>query len=201
MAQQSIKTLVVGISGVSNGGKTTLTERLAKEIPNSYHISQDAFFKEEVDILIDEATGYQRWDDLTALHSEDMMKCVEEWKARPETFCRNRTDQSQVYVLIIEGILIYNYRPLEPIFDLRYFLTLPFEEAKRRRGRRVYIPSDPPGMFDQYVWRMYLENKQELEDMKIDMVFMDGTTDPNQIYTKVKNDIFQHLKALEDNPS
>ncbi|XP_070543030.1 nicotinamide riboside kinase 1-like isoform X1 [Ptychodera flava] len=195
------RTVVVGISGVSNGGKTTLASRLEKDIPNSYNISQDTYFVEEEDVLIDEKTGYERWDDLTAMNMDEMMKDVNDWITNPQKFCPEiPSDQSKhpVHVLIIEGILIFNYRPLLPLFDLKYFLTLPFEEAKRRRSQRVYIPPDPPGMFDEYVWRMYLENKKELEnEMKVDMVYLDGTKNPDENYNKIKEDLLTLINSAE----
>ncbi|XP_070543031.1 nicotinamide riboside kinase 1-like isoform X2 [Ptychodera flava] len=171
------RTVVVGISGVSNGGKTTLASRLEKDIPNSYNISQDTYFVEEEDVLIDEKTGYERWDDLTAMNMDEMMKDVNDWITNPQKFCPEiPSDQSKhpVHVLIIEGILIFNYR------------------------QRVYIPPDPPGMFDEYVWRMYLENKKELEnEMKVDMVYLDGTKNPDENYNKIKEDLLTLINSAE----
>ncbi|XP_006814143.1 nicotinamide riboside kinase 1-like [Saccoglossus kowalevskii] len=159
------KTLVIGISGVSNGGKTTLATRLAKQIPNAYHLNQDTFFKLEKDILIDKKTGHQRYDDLSAFHLDEMTNAIKQWLDNPSKFVK-KENPSLPYVLIFEGILIFNYRPLLTLlsFDLKYFLTLPFEEAKRRRSMRIYEPKDPDGMFDNYVWPMYLKNKLEIEE-------------------------------------
>ena len=40
------KTKLIGVSGCTNGGKTTLCKRLLAELPNAYHFSQDDFYHE-----------------------------------------------------------------------------------------------------------------------------------------------------------
>lgn len=49
-----MKRFVIGIGGVTNGGKTTLAKSLQKHLPNCSVISQDDFFKPESEIDIDE---------------------------------------------------------------------------------------------------------------------------------------------------
>lgn len=96
--------------------------------------------------------------------------------------------------LVIDGHIIYNYkfvvrifflpdqrelivelfhddfddsRPLREIFDQKYFIEIDDKQTIfKRRIQRDYIPPDPPGYFDQYVWPMYLKNKEDLKDQK-----------------------------------
>ncbi|XP_068782287.1 nicotinamide riboside kinase 1-like isoform X2 [Struthio camelus] len=51
-----------GVSGVTNGGKTTLAEKLKKILPNCDIISQDDFFKLESEVETDQC-GFKliRW--------------------------------------------------------------------------------------------------------------------------------------------
>uniref|UniRef100_A0A663EX13 Nicotinamide riboside kinase 1 n=1 Tax=Aquila chrysaetos chrysaetos TaxID=223781 RepID=A0A663EX13_AQUCH len=168
-----MKVLVIGLGGVTNGGKTTLAEELKKMLPNCDIISQDDFFKPESEVETDER-GFKLYDVLDALYMDEMVKSIRNWMKsptssgvvtqEPQNTCDNLKDTEDVYILIVEGFLLYNYEPLNELWNRRYFLTLPYEECKRRRSTRVYQPADTPGYFDGHVWPMYLKYKNELEE-------------------------------------
>ncbi|XP_074425390.1 nicotinamide riboside kinase 1 isoform X1 [Larus michahellis] len=168
-----MKVLVIGLGGVTNGGKTTLAEKLKKMLPNCDIISQDDFFKPESEVETDER-GFKLYDVLDALYMDEMVKSIHNWMKNPgssgvvteepENTCDNLKNTDHVYILIVEGFLLYNYEPLNELWNRRYFLTLPYEECKRRRSTRVYQPADTPGYFDGHVWPMYLKYKSELEE-------------------------------------
>ncbi|XP_072260237.1 nicotinamide riboside kinase 1 [Pyxicephalus adspersus] len=191
-----MKIFIVGICGVTNGGKTTLANKLLKVLPNCSIISQDDYFKPEEEVATDER-GFKQYDELEALEMEKMMSAVHSWisqhnkSASPEdklNMVEERCDNT-VHFLVIEGFLLYQYEPLYKVFDRRYFLTVPFEECKRRRSSRVYQPPDPPGYFDGYVWPMYIKNKKEMDKVQRDIVFIDGTKPQEEILDFVYNDI------------
>ncbi|XP_062497699.1 nicotinamide riboside kinase 1 isoform X1 [Pezoporus occidentalis] len=168
-----MKVLVIGLGGVTNGGKTTLAEKLKKMLPNCDIICQDDFFKPESEVETDER-GFKLYDVLDALYMDEMVKSIRNWMKspassgvvteEPQNACDNLKNTDVVYILIVEGFLLYNYEPLNELWSRRYFLTLPYEECKRRRSTRVYQPADTPGYFDGHVWPMYLKYKSELEE-------------------------------------
>ncbi|XP_042563030.1 nicotinamide riboside kinase 1 isoform X2 [Clupea harengus] len=142
---------------------------------------------------------------LSALHMDRMMEEVEAWRQDPRAFMASRrgaghllppaVDQ-QVFVLIIEGFLIFNYRPLNELMNRRYFLQIPYKTCKQRRSSRVYTPPDPQGYFDRHVWPMYLKNRQEMEEMVEDLVLLDGLSERDELLSSVLRDVTADIEAL-----
>ncbi|CAK6950659.1 nicotinamide riboside kinase 1 isoform X1 [Scomber scombrus] len=201
-----MKTLVVGIGGMTNGGKSTLSKSLPEQIPNSCIIAQDSFFKDDSVVPVD-SNGFKQYDTLDALHMDKMMSEVESWQRDPELFLRGRgltsertslLGNEEVFVLIIEGFLIFNYRPLNELFDKRYFMEIPYDVCKIRRSSRVYTPPDPSGYFDGYVWPMYLKNREVMQSMVSGIVFLDGLKSKEELLAAVYKDVSQETKRLTE---
>uniref|UniRef100_A0A674DXR5 Nicotinamide riboside kinase 1-like n=2 Tax=Salmo trutta TaxID=8032 RepID=A0A674DXR5_SALTR len=197
----AMRTLVVGIGGMTNGGKSTMSSSLHLRIPNSCIIAQDAFFKDDSVIAVD-SNGFKQYDVLDALHMDRMMSKIESWRKDPGSFLASQSLRTQcsvgeeVFVLIVEGFLIFNYGPLNELMDKRYFLEIPYDVCKERRGSRVYTPPDMPGYFDGYVWPRYLKNRQEMEDMVSDIVFLDGLKSKEDLLDYVYGDVTMEIQSL-----
>ncbi|XP_068092698.1 nicotinamide riboside kinase 1 isoform X2 [Hyperolius riggenbachi] len=198
-----MKIFIVGIGGVTNGGKTTLANKLLKILPNCSLIRQDDYFKPESEVETDER-GFKQYDVLEALEMEKMMLAVVSWitqhsrSASPEeksNLVPGRCE-NQVHFLIVEGFLLYQYKPLDDVIDRRYFITVPYEECKRRRSTRVYEPPDPPGYFDGHVWPMYIKHKDEMDTVHREIVFIDGTKPQEDILSFVYTDITTNAHQL-----
>ncbi|XP_067084163.1 nicotinamide riboside kinase 1 [Osmerus mordax] len=197
------KSLVVGIGGTTNGGKSTLSQSLQQRIPNSCIIAQDTFFKDDSMVPVD-SNGFKQYDTLNAINMDLMMREVELWRTDPGVYLTSRgtgpppetPDQEKVYVLIVEGFLIFNHRPLNELMDMRYFLEIPFEVCRERRCSRVYNPPDPPGYFDGHVWPMYLKNKQEMEDTVSGIVVLDGLKLKEDLLASVCEAITREMQSL-----
>lgn len=55
---------------------------------------------------------------------------------------------------------------------------------------RTYVPPDPPGYFDAYVWPMYLKNRKEMDDAVNDI----GNAD--MFFVFVLNIVFSYVMWL-----
>ncbi|KAF6730070.1 Nicotinamide riboside kinase 1 [Oryzias melastigma] len=198
-----MKRLIVGIGGMTNGGKTTLSKSLHQKIPNSCLIAQDSYFKDESVVPVDH-NGFKQYDTLDALHMDKMMNEVNSWRRDPVSIQREKAGRDAsspsangVFVLIVEGFLIFNYRPLNDLFDKKYFLEIPYDVCKKRRSFRVYTPPDPPGYFDGYVWPMYLKNRQEMEALTSEIVFLDGLKPKEELLAIVLEEVSKEINRLK----
>ena len=168
------RTKVIGISGCTNSGKSTLCKLLAKELNNSIHISQDDYYRERnVANLeyIPEVESFN-FDVITAIDTDKLNEDIVALR-----------DSEQYDFILVDGFLIYADEVLASRLDKKYFILLGKEESRRRRETRNYKSMDTPDYFDKCVWVEYMKYLQFCQKKYSDIVYMDGT---NQIPDSVE---------------
>ncbi|XP_029470162.1 nicotinamide riboside kinase 2 [Rhinatrema bivittatum] len=188
---------IIGIGGVTNGGKTTLTKRLVKTLPACCVVHQDNFYKPQDQIEVGE-DGFKQWDVITSIDMESMVNTVKAWLENPVKFARSHgvnisSSSGEMHILIVEGFLLYNNKTMADLCTHRYYMTIPADECKKRRGGRNYPIPDPPGLFEGHVWPMYLKHRKEMEDSGVDVVYLDGLKSKDELFKQVYEEIQNKL--------
>ncbi|KAL1517422.1 hypothetical protein ABEB36_001189 [Hypothenemus hampei] len=142
--------LIVGISGATCSGKTTIARELHETFKNSILFSQDNYYLPVDDprhVFLHEL-NHINWDIVTSLDmdrmTKDVLACAEEHASSIGK--NNRNGIKSPYIIIVEGFY--------------------YDECFKRRIKRVYEPPDVPGYFEKCVWPEHLK---QLEEVKRDV--------------------------------
>lgn len=140
--------LIIGIAGGTGSGKTTVVNKIIKEIPTDEVcvISQDSYYKATDDLSYDERTKIN-FDHPRAIDFELLISDLQDLKNGKTInqpvysfVTHNRTKDVVITpprkVVIVEGILIFNSRELRDLFDIKIFVHADTDERLIRRVRR-----------------------------------------------------------------
>lgn len=201
----SEKWLIIGVSGITCGGKTTVSKELNKLIPQSVVISQDDYFLDVNDprhTWIPEL-NHINFDILSSLDMkkmhQDLLSLIKfqddecnlnnKGDSKYETIelmtiddilrkIRTKIEEKRLNILIVEGFSIFNYKPIADLCYLKYYFTLNQDECRRRRSKRIYDPPDGPGYFDVCVWPEYLNLLDYVKSHVQHIKYFDGMQKP-----------------------
>ena len=140
--------LIIGIAGGTGSGKTTVVNKIIKELPTDEVcvISQDSYYKATDNLSYDERTKIN-FDHPRAIDFDLIIEHLKELKAgntidQPiySFVTHNRTKDVVIThprkVIIVEGILIFNSEELRSLFDIKIFVHADTDERLIRRVRR-----------------------------------------------------------------
>ncbi|XP_031625763.1 nicotinamide riboside kinase 1-like [Contarinia nasturtii] len=193
--------LIIGISGVTCGGKTTLSQslyRYFKDPANGHCLSdsvqigavkimnQDNYFYADDDPHHEwiEQLSHINYDVMGALNMQKMCNDLYTELGKRFVFYSKTKSIAIVNIMIIEGFLIFNHGILNRLCQLKFHIHLPYEKCYERRVKRTYVPPDVRGYFELCVWPMYEQHFNEIKS-KDDFMLLNGETS--------KDKIFQHV--------
>lgn len=195
------KLLIIGIGGVTCGGKTTVSHEIQQLLPN-IHVkifSQDKYIFPVTDSRHTwiQDLNHINFDIITSMDMAKMQSDVENYLQDKDILSISRkltifnTDNIENIckrlqlkllkngiddILIIEGFLIYNHEPFLHLFHLKYFFTLDKRVCQERRNKRTYEHSaEVDGYFEKYVWPQYLTHFEYVQQIDENINYMDGT--------------------------
>ncbi len=140
--------LIIGIAGGTGSGKTTVVNKIIKELPTDEVsvISQDSYYKATDNLSYEERTKIN-FDHPRAIDFELIIEHLKKLKAGKTInqpiysfVTHNRTkDVVKMHprkVIIVEGILIFNNEELRNLFDIKIFVHADTDERLIRRIQR-----------------------------------------------------------------
>jgi uridine kinase len=140
--------LIIGITGGTGSGKTTVVNQIVKHLPEDEVcvISQDSYYKATDNLSIEERSKIN-FDHPRAIDFDLIVQHLKKLKsneiiAQPvySFITHNRTKDTITThprkVIIVEGILIFNNEELRNLFDIKIFVHADTDERLIRRVRR-----------------------------------------------------------------
>ena len=139
------KILVIGIAGGTGSGKTTLMKNLIREFSDVVTIiSHDNYYKRHDELPYEERCKLN-YDEPAALETDLMARHLDILRQGGTIECpvydftvHNRSDETITIVpkkvIIVEGILIFENKPLRDLMDIKIFVDT---DADVRLCRRI----------------------------------------------------------------
>lgn len=191
------RALIIGVSGATCSGKTSLIQLLTKCLPNGIGIHQDDYYfpVDSPRHQVNQDLGHINWELVSAFDMDKLVKQVLDKATALEQTPRPRpkpilpldqvdteNDLKQALkhishlVILLDGITLFNDPKCAEMCDLKYFLTLDHDECARRRQGRSYDPPDVPGYFETVVWPHYEANFNKVKAEVTNITYLEGKT-------------------------
>lgn len=204
--------LIIGISGVSCCGKSTLATSLIEHFSSSatkeamlnkhnVQIDKTAIIKQDDYFYPIDSPNHIWVKDLNHINREhlgalNMSKMCEDLKSLVGVTSNSKNEAirlvdknkdvvvlKKINILIIEGYLIFNHEFVNSMCQVRICLTITFETCLARRVVRVYPQRIPTGYFEKYVWPIYQKHYSEYKDMD-NLLHLNGDDSKEECFTR-----------------
>lgn len=174
---------IIGISGVTNGGKSTLSRMLLNELKRSAYICQDKYFhsRDSGKLEYSAELNSHNYDCIEAIDTEAFYKDLNE--------ILNKSDLYDF--LIIDGFLLLRFENLS--FERKYFFTLSKSQCLQKRLNRNYKTVGSLDYFESLVWPTYTDYYDYCKSKHSDIIYLDGNEPIENTYNYVKTELFKNL--------
>lgn len=218
-----MKLIVIGISGITGGGKTTLATALHQYLcdrnnANAFagiHINQVILIHQDKYFWIRNSPNHTWIREINFINREilsamDMDKFADDISEMVQQLTGNTLEESKqqcaskidtncsritVNILIIEGFLIYNDERINRFCGLRFHLYLSSDVGFQRRLQRTFkhINPKPKWYWDNYAWPLYQKHLNEVPN-KSELILLNGEDDVDCIFSQAHATITKYLK-------
>jgi len=180
--------IVVGLSGVSCGGKTTVAKALSDWLGPKFGslIMQDDYYLPADKLPMNPITNFPEFDEPESVYMDKIVNDIKKWK-------NEKSEDNEPRVLVVEGTMIFTCLEIAELCDLRYLIHIDFETAKYRRSLRNYPIPDPPGIVAKNIWPKYIRHRSIFVKLakKQGLIArqIDGTINVNWTLAGIINDL------------
>ncbi|MCK5449488.1 hypothetical protein KAI32_01340 [Candidatus Pacearchaeota archaeon] len=130
------KPILIGICGPSTSGKSTLANLLTKKL-DAEIIEADNFLLAKPRRKI---AGYTSWEHPKSMMMKDFKRSLKDIKNGKIIIIPSKK-MTEIFdkkihpkqIIIVEGFLIFHDKSFSNMFDLKFFIDLPFEKITQRR--------------------------------------------------------------------
>ena len=170
------KILVIGIAGGTGSGKTTLMNNIIEKFRDDVTvISHDNYYKRHDDLTYEQRCGLN-YDEPAALETDLMAVHLDRLRQGQTIDCpvydftvHNRSDETipivPKRVIIVEGILIFENKPLRDLMDIRIFVDT---DNDVRLCRRIVRDVRERGRTLESVINQYLDTVKPMHEMYVE---------------------------------
>ena len=168
--------LVIGIAGGTGSGKTTLMNNLIGHFENDVTIlSHDNYYKRHDELTYEERCQLN-YDEPAALETDLMAVHLDQLRRGEAIDCpvydftvHNRSDETVRIVprkvIIVEGILIFENKPLRDLMDIKIFVDT---DADVRLCRRIKRDVNKRGRTLESVLTQYQETVKPMHEKYVE---------------------------------
>ena len=170
------KILVIGIAGGTGSGKTTLMKNLIADFSEVVTVlSHDNYYKRHDELPYEERCKLN-YDEPDALETDLMARHLDVLRSGGEIDCpvydftvHNRSDETirivPKKVIIVEGILIFENKPLRDLMDIKVFVDT---DADVRLCRRIKRDVNKRGRSLESVLQQYQETVKPMHEKYVE---------------------------------
>lgn len=220
-----MKTLVIGISGITGGGKTVLATGLYEylnKVENrtafkGYQINTvkllqlDAYFypRDSPNHTWIKEINYINRELVTAMDMERFVSDAEAMvtelntcnaeKSHPPNNCIDN-DGAALNILIIEGFFIFKKIRIRELCDMRLHINLSYDVGLERRLPRPFkhVNPQPVWYYRHIIWPSYQQYLDEIRDMP-DLIILNGEQTVETVFNQTVQLIRVYLCGKTEN--
>lgn len=171
------KPFIIGIAGGTGSGKTTLAERLTKELGEDQvlNIAHDHYYKDQTNLTPQQRTltNYDHPDaydtDLLISHLEQLIlgKSFERpiYDFIADTRSKETVPLSPKPIIIVEGILVFTNPTLRNLFNLKVYVDT---STDIRMIRRIKRDMEEAGRDFNYITDKYLSQVRPMHEQFVE---------------------------------